>query len=397
MCVSVCGYVFSGWYVYHMAPKAELNRVFALWSAFIAAWVLVFLALSRAEGPGILAAWYRHHEFSYLAKSAFLLYFALALSGAKKRPPAWLFAALSAVGGALCAAGIADLLGLNLAGLAFAAWTAAFGAAPPWRAAYSLATLPCYVAAVAVIVGWHRRAVFKRERSFAFWTLVLTAFVIGVNLVIGWLPPRDEGLALDLILFAQLFQPFTWAFAISHFKALKPTLSIVSEEIGEAVALAVLVLDHRGLVVSANRAACELSGFSEEESAGRDYRGIFPRAEQVEGLLDPARIRYIECELGPEGKGVPVSLSASPVLDAWKDCVGYVLIGQTIVGLDGLEERLSISKREKEVCLLLVRGLSNQEIGERLFISSGTVKNHVYNIYEKTGVKNRVELARLIQ
>ncbi|QXE18900.1 response regulator transcription factor [Clostridium sp. 001] len=41
-------------------------------------------------------------------------------------------------------------------------------------------------------------------------------------------------------------------------------------------------------------------------------------------------------------------------------------------------------------------GLSNKEIGNKLFISPNTVKNHVYNIYKKVNVKNKVELINLI-
>jgi DNA-binding CsgD family transcriptional regulator len=52
----------------------------------------------------------------------------------------------------------------------------------------------------------------------------------------------------------------------------------------------------------------------------------------------------------------------------------------------------SLSARERDVLPLLLEGLSNDEIAERLFISSHTVKNHVTSIFRKAGVSNRYEL-----
>jgi DNA-binding NarL/FixJ family response regulator len=53
----------------------------------------------------------------------------------------------------------------------------------------------------------------------------------------------------------------------------------------------------------------------------------------------------------------------------------------------------NLSEREMEVALMLVHeGLSNEEMGERLFISKSTVKSHVYSIYQKFGVRKRAEL-----
>ena len=57
----------------------------------------------------------------------------------------------------------------------------------------------------------------------------------------------------------------------------------------------------------------------------------------------------------------------------------------------------NISGREAEIVTHLIMGLSNREIGEKLFISFRTVENHLYKIYQKTGVRNRVELTNLIQ
>lgn len=62
-----------------------------------------------------------------------------------------------------------------------------------------------------------------------------------------------------------------------------------------------------------------------------------------------------------------------------------------------LANAYGISKREGEVIQLVCRGLTNQEIADALFISLKTVKDHNYRIFQKTGVRNRVELTQLVR
>jgi ATP/maltotriose-dependent transcriptional regulator MalT len=56
-----------------------------------------------------------------------------------------------------------------------------------------------------------------------------------------------------------------------------------------------------------------------------------------------------------------------------------------------------LSPRESEVHELLAQGLTNEEIAKRLYISLSTTKVHVKHIYEKLGVRSRLEAARALR
>lgn len=53
-----------------------------------------------------------------------------------------------------------------------------------------------------------------------------------------------------------------------------------------------------------------------------------------------------------------------------------------------------LTPREEHLVRLVYDGLSNRDIANKLHISEGTVKTHLHNIFDKLGIKNRVELAR---
>jgi len=55
-----------------------------------------------------------------------------------------------------------------------------------------------------------------------------------------------------------------------------------------------------------------------------------------------------------------------------------------------------LTRREVEILRLVAEGLSNKEIGGRLSITEGTVKNHVHNALEKLQLENRIQAAAYI-
>jgi DNA-binding CsgD family transcriptional regulator len=68
--------------------------------------------------------------------------------------------------------------------------------------------------------------------------------------------------------------------------------------------------------------------------------------------------------------------------------------GSTVI--ETIFQQYNITRREKEIVRLILDGKSNKEIKEALFISYHTVKNHIYNIYQKLGINTRYELVHFI-
>lgn len=52
---------------------------------------------------------------------------------------------------------------------------------------------------------------------------------------------------------------------------------------------------------------------------------------------------------------------------------------------------VSLTPRENEILDLLAQGFRNKDIADKLFVSVNTIRTHIYNIYEKLHVQNRIE------
>lgn len=91
--------------------------------------------------------------------------------------------------------------------------------------------------------------------------------------------------------------------------------------------------------------------------------------------------------------------------DYWIDYIKNIVCGETpisrVVAAKILQEFSMqkpnivdnrLSEREKEVLQLISDGRSNKEIGEILFLSESTVKNHLRNILDKLHLQNRMQL-----
>ena len=56
----------------------------------------------------------------------------------------------------------------------------------------------------------------------------------------------------------------------------------------------------------------------------------------------------------------------------------------------------TLTERERQVALLVAKGLCNKKIARQLVISEKTVRNHMTHIFAKLGVQTRTELTALV-
>ena len=92
-------------------------------------------------------------------------------------------------------------------------------------------------------------------------------------------------------------------------------------------------------------------------------------------------------------------------LDMLKDHLAYRLEQQMINGdrmggkitVSEATEKFELTKRESTILKLLMSGTDSNRICEELVITPNTLKKHILNIYRKMGIKNRVQLFKMVK
>lgn len=113
--------------------------------------------------------------------------------------------------------------------------------------------------------------------------------------------------------------------------------------------------------------ASEAAGFLLKDSKSQDIIRAIKEVRKGNGYLDPKVTNKVFHKLAP--------------VDRQGSCTDRI-------------ERLT--ERELEIAKLIGKGLSNREIARTLFITEGTVKNHITNILQKLEARDRINLALMI-
>jgi len=100
---------------------------------------------------------------------------------------------------------------------------------------------------------------------------------------------------------------------------------------------------------------------------------------------------FVHAEMMPDQLVRAVGVAARGELVAPRELLRYVLTK------DNSGDLAALSARQREILGYVVEGLSNAEIGRRLYLSESTIKQHLRSAYKLLGVSNRTEAANLFR
>jgi DNA-binding NarL/FixJ family response regulator len=117
------------------------------------------------------------------------------------------------------------------------------------------------------------------------------------------------------------------------------------------------------------------------QAGARGYLTKDASAEQIEAAIYAVHAGQTHLDPTVQERLVTVVLSGAPAAGP-------------AVPRPGQKPPGGLTAREAEVLTLLAAGLSNAEIGKRLYLSNATVKTHINRIFAKTGARDRAQAVR---
>ena len=126
----------------------------------------------------------------------------------------------------------------------------------------------------------------------------------------------------------------------------------------------------------------------------QQIREAFPDARIV-ACMEPATLRVLRWAIDAGVDGIVWDTELERTLDPTIHavCAGQLTVPRDAYRRTGTEE---LTNREKQCLSLVIMGMTNREIAQKLFISESTVKSHLNSSYRKLGVHSRAEAQSLI-
>ncbi|MEV4464754.1 AAA family ATPase [Micromonospora echinofusca] len=132
------------------------------------------------------------------------------------------------------------------------------------------------------------------------------------------------------------------------------------------------------------------------------YPAAYSRLRQAEALLARRKRSATAAKLLRQAYEVAQGLGAVPLTSEIRTLAGRARVsledrpatGGPAAGADG-DELAALTAREREVLAAVAEGLTNREIGQRLFISERTIGVHVSHIFDKLHVRTRVQASAI--
>jgi DNA-binding CsgD family transcriptional regulator len=280
-------------------------------------------------------------------------------------------------------------------------WLGVLQTGSTWVRVYTLLVLLTFALSFLVILLWRRRTKINKERIQSLLILVIFSLTYFTSLVATLLLPflGIHGYqTIGIILFGAYI--IGLSLLISRFQFLDIKTPIPVDEVIENISELVFLLNPGFRIKEVNGAVGTVFPNARETLPGRSF------LELVDDNGDLARLAAGNVGAGPtsvwmmvryrtDAGALPARARVSVTRDRFNDVSGFLVISSEIKEAGKLRERFRITPREIQVIGLIASGCSYRETAERLRIAEKTVEAHLTSVYNKLGIRNRIELQRI--
>lgn len=184
---------------------------------------------------------------------------------------------------------------------------------------------------------------------------------------------------------------------LSKFLMVNKDLKLVGEASDGAEALQMTSL-HKPDVVLMDLMMSGTDGITATREIHQKYPKVkvivltsFAEQNLVQGALQAGAVGYLQKNITAKELGLAIRSACEGKMNLSPEAAQVLANSVAQPQIAGEQ----LTERERDVLKCMADGLNNNEIAERLFISLGTVKFHVSNIFQKLGVDSRVEAVKL--
>ncbi len=266
-----------------------------------------------------------------------------------------------------------------------------------------LHSILCLVLSTILIIRWYKTAGYVLEKkqakpiAFAFITGIAGSCFIMLHIVSV---EQIYKTLLANIAFALLYTSFILGvrFSISRYKLmnLHPDIPVINIMMGMKEAC--LLVDTDGNIICMNREGSSLIKGQEKKKIYEIFAVPENVREEIRQLAlcktGSITVRSYKNEKKPEDEFRLFNLAIQCVVDEAGSLAGFIIVITEERSLTDFQKMYNITTRQMEIIHLVVSGLSNIEIAEQLIISERTVENHLFNIYNRIGIDNKIELMK---
>ena len=250
-----------------------------------------------------------------------------------------------------------------------------------------------------------RTTKIMRLKKLSVFLLVITwvtwVLTVPCNLLISYIFKKYEILvpATGYLFYSVMI--FALFYAVFKYNFMKINIPYTIENIMRRISDSILLTDTEGNIVQVNDAARELFGSFKENIENINILQLFPdlaRQSPLDGesLITSENYSEFRKLTHPKKRNQILDVVIESVLDSFGDFIGLLIICRRNNKFNQARQVFGLTDREIEITTFLYDGLEYHEIAEKLNLSMNTVRNHIQNIYSKTGAKNKTILLKTL-